>query len=537
LIGGLAAISLPDASAAGNGRDGKFAPETGLYFGLWNRNGDMTKANIQANVTARETQLGRKLDIDHHFYDFTDTFPGWKETWDIQNGRTPLIAWSVVDTLQVNAGQWDSVIRARAQGIKALNHPVFLRWFWEPEWKSRNALTNGYAEYQTAWRRIHNIFQQEGATNTAFVYCATAWGFVSGEAQKYYPGDAYVDWVCSDGYNWAPNKPGSTWASFDKIFRPTHDFAVAHNKPMMGGEIGVQEGTAGQKAAWFNDARNVIKASYPNLAAFVYFDENRIALGGYDWVLHSSTSALNAWVAMGRDPYFSPGGVPDPTTVPPTTSGPTTAPPTTAPPTTTPPTTMPPTTTTVAPPPPPPGVLFSDGFESGDFGAWNANRRATVSTSHKTAGSYGAVVTATAGGAYLSATLASQASVVTLDLQLKILQTPNLNTPVARLIGTDGAPMAAVVVDPKGQIILRDPVTGTKVSTGVSISANAWHRLVVVANTQTGGVVVTLDGGATAAVSGATWAGPSIRSIELGDYGGKNPAKAYSFAYDAVTVT
>ncbi len=525
----LGAQALPNAEAATNGRSGKFVPATGAYFGMWTRDGDMSQANVKAQVGLRESQLGRKLDIDHHFFPFTSTIPNWKIQWDIDNGRIPLIAWAAYDTNPINAGLMDDHIRATAQRLKAVNSPIFLRWFWEPEWAKVNGMTNGTANYISAYRRIHNIFQQEAASNVAFVYCATSWGYVTGTAQSFYPGDAYVDWVCSDGYNFAPAKVGAKWESFDTIFRSTHDFAVAHNKPMMVGETGLMEGAVGAKAQWFVDAASVIKTSYPNLAAFLYFDGDLTSVGEWDWRLSSSASSLNAWIAMGNDPYFNLNQRPNLTT---TTAAPstTTAAPTTttAAPTTT---TVAPTTTTIALPVQP---LFSDGFESKSFSAWQAAIGATVSSVQKQNGSYGAVLSTTDGGSFLRGSLAKATSNVAIELQIKVVDDPNLTMPILRIIGDNGVSSTAVALKPSGEVVLREPRTQTTVNTGVFAKVGVWHQIKLVANTSTGAVKLYVNGSLAASVSATVWRGKPVNRFEVGDAGGRGVGKTYTLAFDAV---
>ena len=70
----------------------------------------------------------------------------------------------------------------------------------------------------------------------------------------------------ADGYNWAPGRPGSAWTSFGQIFQNVYDFAVAHGKPLMAVEYGVQEDPNDpyRKAQWFQDALATIK-SWPHV--------------------------------------------------------------------------------------------------------------------------------------------------------------------------------------------------------------------------------------------------------------------------------
>ena len=99
-----------------------------------------------------------------------------------------------------------------------LNTPVFIRWFWEMDGNKKQGFISSPASYQKAWRHIHDIFGQAGATNAVWVWCPNASAFDDGNAMPYYPGGAYVDWVCGDGYNFAPNRPGDKWETPGEIY-------------------------------------------------------------------------------------------------------------------------------------------------------------------------------------------------------------------------------------------------------------------------------------------------------------------------------
>jgi hypothetical protein len=259
---------------------------------------------VEAAIEALEGGLGRKLAIDHHFYPWRSPFPTWREPWDFENGRIPMITSGALPTRKVNSGAFDDAIRSRADGIRALGQPIFLRWFAEMDGDFQSHLTGSPAQYIRAWRRVRWIFATRGAWNAVWVWCPTAYGFQEGEAQKYYPGDQYVDWVCADGYNWAPTRPGAGWRGFQEIYQAFYDFGVTRGKPMMAGEYGCLERNPGEKAAWIADARAVLKDVFPEIGAVVYF--NSKGDPGYDWRVETSESSFQAFQAMGADPHFNP---------------------------------------------------------------------------------------------------------------------------------------------------------------------------------------------------------------------------------------
>lgn len=278
-------------------------PSSGALFGAyvkpdvgWDRD-DVTEA-----IEVLESDLVRTLDVDHHYYPWRVPFPSWKEPWDIAAGRIPMISWGNVSTRRVNSGAVDALIRSRAEGLRDLGSPVFLRWFAEMDGDAVGRVSGSPSSFVRAWRRIRWIFGAAGAWNAVWVWCPNAWGFEQGRAQNYYPGDAYVDWVCADGYNWAPGRKGDRWRPFQEIFPAFYKFGVSSGKPMMVGEYGCQERGIGEKGAWISEARNDIQQQFPELDAIVYFDSDR----DYDWRLETSASSYQAFIDMGNDPYFKP---------------------------------------------------------------------------------------------------------------------------------------------------------------------------------------------------------------------------------------
>lgn len=118
-------------------------------------------------------------------------------------------------------------------------------------------------------------------------------------AQRYYPGDDYVDWICADGYNWAPVRPRARWTHFSDTFAVWYRWAAARKKPLMVGETGAMERRAGERAASIDRLRADLRRM-PAIGALVYFDtwDRR----GYDWRLRTSEGARAAWRRLALDP-------------------------------------------------------------------------------------------------------------------------------------------------------------------------------------------------------------------------------------------
>lgn len=313
LVAGVAGVNAGDSGAApvpalplpGTPATAPPAPH-GALFGAYVQGESHTPDKQMAAVEARERDLGRRLAIDHHFYPWEKEFPTVREQADLQAGRIPLISWNGKTlNLAIGIGQHDDLIRTRARAVKALGSKVMIRWMWEMDGRNKADHTRHPALYVAAWRHIHDVFAAEGATNVLWVWCPNATAFRADDprnAPAYYPGDEYVDWICADGYNWAPGRTGDQWRSFASIYGPFYDWGMTRKKLLMVGEFGAQERNPGEKAQWLAETREALKTKFPGIKAVVYFDANK----DYDWRVTSSPQTLAAFRDMANDPWFTP---------------------------------------------------------------------------------------------------------------------------------------------------------------------------------------------------------------------------------------
>ena len=313
LVAGVAAVNIrgssadpaptPPALPALAAPVGAAPAAAGALFGAYVQGTGNDATAQMAAVESRERDIGRRLAIDHHFYPWEKEFPTAREQADLRAGRIPLISWNGTLNLGIDLGLEDDLITARADAVKALPGKVMIRWMWEMDGR-RKAEDSGHpALYVAAWRHIHDVFAAEGATNVQWVWCPNATAFADDRnAPAYYPGDEYVDWICADGYNWAPGRNGDQWRSFASIYGAFYDWGTAHHKPLMVGEFGAQERNPGDKAQWLSDAREALKTQYPGIKAVLYFDANH----DYDWRVSTSPESLAAFRDMANDPWFTP---------------------------------------------------------------------------------------------------------------------------------------------------------------------------------------------------------------------------------------
>jgi len=233
-------------------------------------------------------------------------------TWEPWDGQVADPAYKLSNIVR---GDYDAYIRQYATDAKAWGHPFFLRFAhemngnWYP-WGvgPRNPNGNTPADYIAAWRHVHDIFTQVGATNVRWVWSPNALSSNSPDAAATYPGDAYVDWIAMDGYNEGtdPGAGDGGWTSLAALFGPTYDALTAlTGKPLMIAETSSAE-AGGSKAAWITQGLLTdVPTRLPRVRAVIWFDKNKEA----DWRVNSSPAALAAYRSVVASPRYQ--GQPD----------------------------------------------------------------------------------------------------------------------------------------------------------------------------------------------------------------------------------
>jgi len=236
------------------------------------------------------------------------------------HGALPVLSWSSASIpssinesnyqlSDVINGTYDSYIRSFATAAKAWGHPFFLRFNWEMNgnWFSWSEGVNGNraGEYVAAWRHVHDIFTEVGATNATWVWCPNV-DPTNGlqNLTSLYPGNAYVDWTALDGYNWGTNpvKPGG-WKTFDQTYKSTYGNIVSNiapSKPMLIGEVASSE-YGGSKAAWIKEMLYKLPREYPAIRGLLWFDHFS---DNMDWPIETSSSSIAAFAEGIQDPHY-----------------------------------------------------------------------------------------------------------------------------------------------------------------------------------------------------------------------------------------
>ncbi len=221
------------------------------------------------------------LDVGHTFVDWEDSAAITRGVAEArQRQRVPLLTiepWHsdgggrsvVTDTAR---GTNDAIIRANARVIRAqAPQLVLVRFAHEMElvgnypWSVANA-----TEYIQAYRHYVDLFQAEGVTNVRWVWSPAG----NADAPRYYPGDAYVDYVGTSilGYKaWDVRFGADDAVPFHELFGGKYSTLARFGKPIIIAELGVASDTKAEQAQWLRDALADLP-KYPLLAGVVYFN-------------------------------------------------------------------------------------------------------------------------------------------------------------------------------------------------------------------------------------------------------------------------
>jgi beta-mannanase len=248
-----------------------------------------------ASLTTFETLVGKSANIQGVFVGWGsgNSFPSEFKASLADKGKTLLIYWEQYGTTldSIIAGGSDAYITQFAAAAKTYGGPIILAPFhemngnWDP-WDGTVG-NNTPAKVISAWRHVHDMFA--GVTNVKFAWEVNNDSVPDTAANAigvYYPGDAYVDYVAVDGFNF--NDP---WETFGQIFDTALTQLASYNKPMYLFSMACAAGT--QKAAWITDAFTVQIQKYPLLAGWVWFNENKEE----DWRVNSDANSLTAFKA------------------------------------------------------------------------------------------------------------------------------------------------------------------------------------------------------------------------------------------------
>ena len=354
-------VNAPTPADAGTSAQSALAPlpvpKTGAYLGGFIDPSGKGTSGGTANTAAAGTEInnedsrelaeigsfdaaiGRPLDIVHVYENWgpaSSLVPNAVLNDLAGQAAVPMINWSCevsptdyITDASITNGTWDSYITSYADQLKAYGHPVFMRWYREPnlsdgpDWqKCSGGTPAGYpsctasstvattSAYVAAWRHVYTLFQQAGATNVSFVWNpGLSYDFPSCMASLLWPGSQYVNWIGFDGYSRpAPTNPPNP--SFTQQFGAGYGIVTGASYgglPVLVGETGA---VGSNQVPYLQSVKAALDSgNFNDIHAFMYFDSDRSTESGCsgtcDWALTTS-GALKAMQNLVQDPYFTP---------------------------------------------------------------------------------------------------------------------------------------------------------------------------------------------------------------------------------------
>lgn len=283
-------------------------PMTTLAFqiGAWVGGPGQYPQPTRENVQAFQEMQGNHIDLISHFalFDVND-WNNVKTYADVakQNGSTLVVTWMAngYGAQDIVDGRTDNYIREFAKGVKSFGDEIWMRplheangdWY---DWGVGKAgAGNTDANVAEAFRHIVKIFRDENVTNVKWVWTTNASNQGSGTTLTgNYPGDAYVDYISIDGYNWGKSQSWSNWQTFSQVFKKAYNALASIDKPLFIAEISSSE-KGGSKAEWITDMFEQFRTNFSRVFAVMWFSQSKENEG--DWALNTSQAAVDAWKA------------------------------------------------------------------------------------------------------------------------------------------------------------------------------------------------------------------------------------------------
>ena len=271
--GGTAGGALPyDVS-------GLLQPKAGKFLGVEAPGAPGSLAPVQRFAAS----IGRKPNLIGQYVAWNTPFPAQPVARAWSYGALSYLAWEPysVSVQSIADGHSDGYVTQFAKAVRALNDPVALSFghemngFWYP-WGTTHTTP---AEFVAAWRRIHNLFAQAGASNVIWVWNPNdIFPVPQIQLKPYYPGNAYVDWIGVTGY-FSTTGPHT----YAQLYAPTiAEVRSFTSKPFIIAETSIETGPSEVLCARQLILRTVM--AHPRMLGLIWFDYDK---NNVDWRVES----------------------------------------------------------------------------------------------------------------------------------------------------------------------------------------------------------------------------------------------------------
>lgn len=263
-----------------------------------------------------EAQVGRPFALDRRFHVWDEPLIGDAERTSAAAGHTLVISFrtrlstnEIIPWAQIADGSDPRVapqLTALAESARDFGEPILL--IFHDEANDDAATYGSPADFVASWKRVVGAFRDAGASNVQWVWSLTSRAFPE-QANEYYPGDDWVDWIGVTGYNWYTGDPISVWRSFASIFASFIEWGRGHDKPLMivstacGENPRVSADDPRSKSAWIRQAITSVSET-PEIQGVIWLDNGDPTDPYRNWQVDSSPQSLDAFRELAADPHF-----------------------------------------------------------------------------------------------------------------------------------------------------------------------------------------------------------------------------------------
>jgi len=293
----------------------------GIYYGNqgWN----------MPQVQALESWQGKKNAVVNLFTNWTNNSQTISNLFNQQlgniwhNKNVPLVTWEPFTgtatpldiEVRIANGEYDAYINTWADNMKTFlsgsdtvygtadDRRAYLRFAHEMNgnWYPWSAAVgnNSPTDYINMWQHVKTIFDRKGmdATRLQWVWSANNTDVGGFNAEGFYPGDAYVDWIAVDGYNWGTSNRSSSWKTPQQVYGGMIDrLRMLTNKPLAITEFASTTAGGGMngKSKWLSDAFNYFATA--NVKMAVWFNQDKET----DWAMFGGANDDSSYEFGGK---------------------------------------------------------------------------------------------------------------------------------------------------------------------------------------------------------------------------------------------
>ncbi|MFJ8541076.1 glycoside hydrolase family 26 protein [Streptomyces sp. NPDC093586] len=325
-----AAGAMPDNAASGTLPTGPCAPtdtlvpRCGAWWGAYvpyAENGSLKDA-----VLGFEKRIGRRLDLVYNYHDMSGTeLDGQLLTPDEQElgrDRLLMLAWeSTVWTephhenwtetqlgwKNIASGRYDEeILDPQIRRIKAYGKRVFLSFDQETDARIKEGAGTP-EEFVAAYRHLHDRFRELGADNVVWVWTVSGYLGSARQMKALYPGDAYVDWIAMDQYNYYQCHDTTDWKDFLRSQQPSYEWLranVTDEKPVMLAEFATAPDADNpvRQRDWYTQIPAAVK-KLPEVKALVHWNRPTSDEAACDLTVDDGPG-LEGYREAGKNGYF-----------------------------------------------------------------------------------------------------------------------------------------------------------------------------------------------------------------------------------------